>query len=232
MAGNHVRDRQVSGVLEQPSKLWLWSEAHGSICVQEGEPNLIRGSGSNPDPLITTESCATLTHHRWRDGPPSPAPRRAVRGSRGVNLFVASACPARRRFSVYFLVYETQKEDGACALHLASSASCWNRSGGVSSTRSSRVTLAMPTSNRFQAGTICWRWSTPSSPRRSACGGWKRVGTPTVSIITIWAVVRWSARPCPMPTGGGPLGSSPRLSAWWPANWIGRPGGTARQWLS
>src|SRR5437764_5515792 len=28
----------------------------------------------------------------------------------------------------------------------------------------------MPMSNRFRAGTICWRWSTPSSPRRSACG--------------------------------------------------------------
>jgi putative transposase len=37
-----------------------------------------------------------------------------------VNLFVAGACPARRRFSVYFLVCETQKEDGACASHLAS----------------------------------------------------------------------------------------------------------------
>jgi hypothetical protein len=28
------------GMLEQPSKIWLRSEAHGSICVQEGEPNL------------------------------------------------------------------------------------------------------------------------------------------------------------------------------------------------
>src|SRR5271155_5210183 len=68
--------------------------------------------------------------------PPSPpGPRRAVRGSRGVNLFVAVACPARRRFSVYFLVCETQKEDGACASHLPFSVSFWNRSGGVSSTR-------------------------------------------------------------------------------------------------
>ena len=31
-------DRQVSGLLEQPLKLRLWSEAHGSIRVQEGEP--------------------------------------------------------------------------------------------------------------------------------------------------------------------------------------------------
>src|SRR5271154_1863161 len=67
--------------------------------------------------------------------PPPPACGRAVRGSRGVNLFVAVACPARRRFSVYFLVCETQKEDGACASHLPFSVSFWNRSGGVSSTR-------------------------------------------------------------------------------------------------
>src|SRR5271155_4511881 len=67
--------------------------------------------------------------------PSPPAGRRAVRGSRGVNLFVAVACPARRRFSVYFLVCETQKEDGACASHLPFSVSFWNRSGGVSSTR-------------------------------------------------------------------------------------------------
>src|SRR5271168_2525863 len=66
---------------------------------------------------------------------PLPACGRAVRGSRGVNLFVAVACPARRRFSVYFLVCETQKEDGACASHLPFSVSFWNRSGGVSSTR-------------------------------------------------------------------------------------------------
>ena len=36
------RDRQVSGLLEQLPKLRLRSEAHGSICVQEGEPNLRR----------------------------------------------------------------------------------------------------------------------------------------------------------------------------------------------
>src|SRR5215510_13361491 len=68
----------------------------------------------------------------------------------GVNLLVAGACPARRRFSVYFLVCETQKEDGACASHLASSVSCWNRSSGVSSRHWWRGTLAMPMSNRFQ----------------------------------------------------------------------------------
>src|SRR5216684_6964761 len=44
---------------------------------------------------------------RRRSESPSPAPRRAVRGSRGVNRLVAGACPARRRFSVYFLVCET-----------------------------------------------------------------------------------------------------------------------------
>jgi hypothetical protein len=37
------RDWQVSGVLKQPPKLRLWSEAHGSIRVQEGEP--IRSEG-------------------------------------------------------------------------------------------------------------------------------------------------------------------------------------------
>src|ERR1700730_18572280 len=78
-----------------------------------------------------------------------PDDRRVVRGNRGVNQLVAGACPARRRFSVYFLVYETQKEDGACASHLASSVSCWNRSSGVNSTRWWRVTPAMPTSNRL-----------------------------------------------------------------------------------
>src|SRR3984893_9917777 len=128
----------------------------------------------------------SIGRHRYEQPPspfPLPARGRAVRGNRGVNQLVAGACPARRRFSVYFLVYETQKEDGACASHLASSVSCWNRSSGVNSTRWWRVTPAMPTSNRLRAGTICWRWSTPSSPRPSACAAWKRVGMPTVSII-------------------------------------------------
>ena len=31
---------------------------------------------------------------------------------------VAGACPARWRFSVYFLVCKTQKEDESCASHL------------------------------------------------------------------------------------------------------------------
>jgi hypothetical protein len=53
-----------------------------------------------------------------------PACGRAVRGSRGVIRLVAGACPARRWFSVYFLACKTQKEDEACALHLASSVSC------------------------------------------------------------------------------------------------------------
>jgi hypothetical protein len=160
----------------------------------------------------------------------SPALRRAVRGSRGVNRLVAFACPARRRFSVYFLVCETQKKDGACVSHRASSVSCWNRSSAASSTRSWRVTPAMPTSNRFPAGTICWRWSTPSFPRPPACAAWKRVGTPAASIITTWAAARWSARPWPMPTNGDLLRSSPRPSACSPASSIGRPGATARPW--
>jgi hypothetical protein len=42
------RDRLVLDLLEQPPKLRLWSEAHGSICVQEGEPNLRRTVG-DPD---------------------------------------------------------------------------------------------------------------------------------------------------------------------------------------
>ena len=176
---------------------------------------------------------------RWaaRDrvvGPPhptlSPRRRRAVRGSRGVNRLVAGACPARRWFSVYFLVCETQKGDRACALHLASLASCLNRSSAASSTGSWRVTAAMPTSNRLPAGTICWRWSTPSSARPSACAAWKRVGTPTASIITIWAAVRWRARPWPMRTNGDPLLSLLRPSAWSQANWIGRRDATARRW--
>jgi hypothetical protein len=37
------RNRQVSGLLEQLPKLRLGSDAHGSICVQEGEPNLRKG---------------------------------------------------------------------------------------------------------------------------------------------------------------------------------------------
>jgi hypothetical protein len=41
------RDRQVSGLLEESPKLRLWSEAHGSICVQEGEPNLRRPLAMN-----------------------------------------------------------------------------------------------------------------------------------------------------------------------------------------
>jgi len=39
------RDWQFSGVLKQPPKLRLRSEAHGSIRVQEGEPNLRRAVG-------------------------------------------------------------------------------------------------------------------------------------------------------------------------------------------
>jgi hypothetical protein len=34
------RDRQFSGLIEQVPKRWLRSEAHGSICVQEGQPNI------------------------------------------------------------------------------------------------------------------------------------------------------------------------------------------------
>jgi len=37
------RDRQISGLLKQPLKLRLRSEAHGSIRVQEGEPIERRG---------------------------------------------------------------------------------------------------------------------------------------------------------------------------------------------
>ena len=40
------RNRQVSGLLEQLPKLRLGSETHGSICVQEGEPNLRRAVGN------------------------------------------------------------------------------------------------------------------------------------------------------------------------------------------
>ena len=42
------------------------------------------------------------------------------------------------------------------------------------------------------------------------------VGTPIASIITIWAAVRWCARPCPMRTEGDRLRSSRRVSACWP----------------
>jgi hypothetical protein len=37
--------REVSGLFEQPAKVRLWSEAHGSIRVQEGEPNLRKAVG-------------------------------------------------------------------------------------------------------------------------------------------------------------------------------------------
>jgi hypothetical protein len=36
------RDRQVSGLLKQPPKLRLWSQAHGSIRVQKGTPLPLR----------------------------------------------------------------------------------------------------------------------------------------------------------------------------------------------
>jgi hypothetical protein len=47
------RDWEVSGLLEQPPKLWLWSKTHGSICVQKGEP-IARGLGGNrPTPAAS-----------------------------------------------------------------------------------------------------------------------------------------------------------------------------------
>lgn len=50
-----------------------------------------------------------------------------------MNRNATCACPVKRGLTVFSLVVETQKRNGACALHLASSGSFLNASVGVNS---------------------------------------------------------------------------------------------------
>ena len=113
--------------------------------------------------------------------------------------YVAGACPAER-FSVYFLVCETQKGDGACAFSLAFLASCLNRSSGASST----TIVERHAGDAYVKSFTSWDHLVALVYAQlrgvTACAAWKRAGTPTASTITIWAAARWCARPCRMPT--------------------------------
>jgi len=125
----------------------------------------------------------------------SPSPPRSARhplrgaiqgcpGKRGVNRLVAGACPARWQFFVYLLVYRTQKED------MRFTPSIFGKLLGPIKRRPFVTLVERHAGDAYVKSFPSWNHLVAlvytSAPRPSACEGWKQVGTPIASIITIW----------------------------------------------
>ena len=133
-----------------------------------------------------------------------------------MNRLVAGACPARWQFFVYLLVYRTQKED------MRFTPSIFGKLLGPIKRRPFVTLVERHAGDAYVKSFPSWNHLVAlvytSAPRPSACEGWKQVGTPIASIITIWAALLWCAGPGAIRTNGHRLLSSPRLSAGWQAN--------------
>ncbi|WP_245455363.1 hypothetical protein [Sinorhizobium fredii] len=137
----------------------------GRLHIRSAYRNRAVNEFGNANKLNCSTNAATAADHIWdmRDADGCmgataciviPWVCRAVRGTAWVNRNVAGACPVRRGFSVYLLVVETQKEDGACVSHLAFLASWLNRSIGAASRGLWMITTPTPTTRRSGAGII------------------------------------------------------------------------------